>query len=310
MTIIKEFNKNLNDSLLHVKSRSGSFRSQLDIVLKSAILKSNDFKQALIIGAGKMDDFSLSFFLRYFGKVVLTDVDSDTMRSSIRNLQLQDTQRKKLVIREVEYTGFSDIHFFEDFRDQVVQFQTYDEIDHFLHDKFLELEHFMFMPDKSKQFDFIYVSPIYTQLVYNQILLECSLLRESGYPENLIKYLENKVLEEMIPIIDRFNHNLIQLLSSEGTLFVLSDIFEVDVDSNFGRRIASGIDSRDVVDQIYEEYVEKYGMGLGDYGLYSLDELLTSITHKWFIWEYKEDKSLVIKLKIYKNRSLHKEVIL
>ena len=300
MSIIKEFNHNLNQSLKRSKTENATFRNTIDVVLKSTILKNVNFRQALIIGAGKTEEFSLCFFMKYFGKVYATDVDIKTLRESIEDLEINAKLRKKLVIQELEYTGFKEHNFFEDFRSEVFKMSSLDQIEVFLEKKMKEIETYYFLPEKVNGFDFIYVSPIYTQLVYNQVLLECSLLRESGYQENLIKHIENVMLDEMVSVIERFNRNIVRLLSVDGTLFVLSDVFEVNVGSAFSRRITSGIQSRDIMDDIYEQYKESYGMGLGDFGLFNLDEMIDEVTYKWFIWPFKEDTNLIVKLKIYK----------
>ncbi len=309
MSIINQFNNRLNESLKTNRDKSDSFRNYVDVVLKSTMQKNSDFKQALIIGAGKMQDFSLSFFTRYFERVYTTDVDLSTMQNSYEFLELPRRQRPKVILEEVEYTGFDSINFFEDFREKVYLIKTFEEIDSFLSEKLSKLHQYEFYSDKFGKMDFIYVSPIYTQLIYNQILLECSLLREAGYPENLLKYIENVMLDEMVLVIDRFNSNIAHLLSVDGTLFVLSDIFEVNVGSSFCRRVTSSINNRDIMDEIYEQYKEEYGMGLGDFGLFNLDEKVSEVTYKWFIWPMKEDTNLIVKLKIYKKSNLHKEVV-
>ena len=140
-------------------------------------------------------------------------------------------------------------------------------------------------------------------------MMECSLLRESGYPEHLIKYIEQIMLEEMIGVINRFNNNIVRLMSNEARLFVLSDIFEVNVGSDFDLRIMSGIKNKEVMDRIYHSYSETYGMGLGDFGLYNLDEKMEVNLSKWLVWPFREDTNLIVKLNNYiKKENILEEV--
>lgn len=308
MDIIKEFNNKLNNSF-EKRNKSGiSFLEEVDLTLKSTIQKMDHTRQALIIGAGKMEDFSLCFFVKYFDKVVVTDIDIKTSKEVVSKMNLRKSERQKVILKELEYTGFGIFDFFEDFRKDIVKAKSFDEIELFLNEKIENIKKYSFLEYDFKKYDFIYVSPIYTQLIYNQILLECSLLRQSGYQENFLKFIENKMLDEMIQIIDRFNQNLQHLLSENGVLFVLSDVFEVNVGSPFDLRISTAIKNRDVTDGLYESYKKKYGMGFGDYGLYSLDEKMEVLRYKWLIWPFKESTNLVVKLKIYKKIQPNKEV--
>jgi len=144
------------------------------------------------------------------------------------------------------------------------------------------------------------MSPIYTQLVYNQVLRECSILRESGYPEHMIKYIENIMLDKMVHVIDRFNDNIIKTLNDDGYLLVISDVLQLDKNSNFYLRVKNGIRSHEVMEEIYSAYKEKHGIGIGDYGLLNLDEKLKSYLSRWLIWPFDGSTSFVVKLKIYK----------
>ncbi|MDC0559065.1 hypothetical protein OAO42_01500, partial [Candidatus Izimaplasma bacterium] len=122
------------------------------------------------------------------------------------------------------------------------------------------------------------------------------------YPEHLIKYIENRMLDEMVEIIDRFNVGIVNLLHTDGTMFVLSDVFQVDIGSKFDLRVQAGIKNKLVMDEIYEGYVSKFGMGLGDYGLFSLDKQLQSHVSRWMIWPFTEKVNFVIKVKIYNKK--------
>jgi len=306
MSEIRYFNSQLNNSFKKRSSTKVNFRDQVDVFLKSSMIKSSNFRQALIIGAGKMDDFSLAFFIKYMDKVVISDVDIETTKKAVDALKLKKSERQKIVLREIEYTGFQFGGFFIEFSRDVLKLKTHDEIDSFINGKLEPIKKYQFLEYDVGKYDFIYISPIYTQLVYNQLMMECSLIRQSGYPEHLIKYIEQVMLEEMIGVIDRFNDNVVRLMSDKARLFVLSDVFEVNVGSDFDLRIMSGIKNKEVMDKIYQSYSKQYGMGLGDYGLYNLDEKMEENLTKWLVWPFKEETNLIVKLKNY----IKKEIIL
>ncbi len=299
MNKIKLFNYNLNNSLNYQSKSKKLFVDQVSLLLRSCVDKINAKQSICVIGSGKMEDFSLSFFVKRFEKIVLTDIDRDTVEKAVNEYHFTKNERSKITIKQVEYTGFEDDLFFDDFKERIVNARTFEKIDQILDNKLENIKHYEFMEEYKNTFDFVYVSPIYTQLIYNQVLRECSILRESGYPEHLIKYIESRMLDEMVGIIDRFNQNILNLLNDNGTLFVLSDIFQVDIGSKFDLRVQAGIKNRHVMDEIYEGYVSKFGMGLGDYGLYSLDKEIESLLSRWMIWPFTEKVNFVIKVKIY-----------
>jgi len=297
---IETFNRELNTSNKVKKNETDNFSLQVNLLLKSVYERLNGFKKAIIIGAGKMNDFSLAFFVNSFDNVILTDIDLLSVNEAQSILNLSETDSKKITKIRIEYTGFEKNQFFSDFKERIVNCLSFEKIDQVIENKLVDLENYRFLKEYEESADFVYISPIYTQLVYNQLLRECSLLRESGYPEHLIKYIESMMLDNMIGVINQVNKNIIKSLKEEGHLMALSDIFQLDIGSEFHLRVKNGIKNHAVMEEIYEGYKAKYGIGLGDFGLLNLDEKLVPYLSRWLIWPFDEKSIFVIKLKIYK----------
>ena len=300
MKFMEVFNRDLNTSLNQENKDVDAFRLQVDLILKSLVERLNDNKRVIIIGAGKMKDFSATFFVRRFEEIILTDIDMISVNEAVSNLKVSEKDKRKITKIRIEYTGFEKNSFFKDFKERIINCRTFEKIDQVISSKLEGLENYRFLKDYKNSGDLVYVSPIYTQLVYNQVLRECSVLRENGYPEHMLKYIENIMLDKMVGIIDTFNDNIISSLKDDGYLIVLSDVFQLDKKSDFYLRVKNGIRSHEVMDEIYEGYKVKYGMGIGDYGLLNLDEKLKSYLSRWLIWPFDESSSFVVKLKIYK----------
>ncbi len=300
MKLMEVFNHDLNQSLSSENEGMKAFKLQVDLILRSVIERLDESEKAIIIGAGKMKDFSLTFFVKNFNEVILTDIDLKTVNEAVKDFRYTEKLLKKLTKIRIDYTGFEKNRFFCDFKERIVNCHTFEKVDQIIKSKLNGLEDYRFLKDYNESADLIYVSPIYTQLVYNQGLRECSILRENGYPEHLIKYIESILLDEMVEVIDRFNDNIINALKPNGQLVVLSDIFQVDIGSKFYLRVKNGIRSYEVMEEIYEGYKLKYGVGLGDYGLLNLDEKLKPYLSRWLIWPYDEKSAFIVKLKIYK----------
>lgn len=309
MKIIELFNRKLNQSNLLDESSKNTFQNNNQRFLKSVVDKLPKHQKVAVIGAGKMTDFSVEYLAKRFDEVVLTDIDLLSVNEAIKYEKLPKHLLEKITKIRVEYTGFEQNQFFNDFKERIVNCHSYDKLEKVVKSKLTGLEEYKFLKDYQNSIDLLYVSPIYTQLVYNQLLRECAILRENRYPEHLIKYLEEILLDEMVYVIDRFNQNLVQSLSDEGVMYVLSDIFQIDNGSEFYYRIINGIQSHDVMEEIYLGYQRKYGVGLGDYGLINLDDKLHSTLSKWLLWEFDNEKMFVVKLKVYKKNNNKEEEI-
>lgn len=310
MKNIERFNRDLNQSSKLIKKDKESLNIQVNLLLKSIVSRLPETNRAIIIGAGKMEDFSPTFFVNSFDEVIFTDVDLSSVNETLESLGLTDTQKKKITKIRIEYTGFEKNLFFQEFKERIINYRTYEKIDQVINNRLKGLEQYQFLKDYQGSADLVYVSPIYTQLIYNQILHECAILRENRYPEHLLKHIEEKMLDEMTIIISRFNDNLINTVKDDGTLLVLSDILQVDIGSDFHLRIKNGFKNYDVMEEIYARYAKNYGVGLGDYGLLNLDKKLKTKMSRWLLWPYDDNSLFVVKLKIYiKERTMKEELI-
>lgn len=303
MKYMELFNRDLNTSLNQENKEVEAFRLQVDLIVKSLVERINNNQRVIVIGAGKMKDFSATFFVKRFDEVILTDIDMMSVNEAVDKLNINEKEKKKITKIRIEYTGFEKNTFFKDFKERIINCRTFEKIDQVISSKLDGLSDYRFLKDYENSGDLVYVSPIYTQLVYNQLLRECSVLRENGYPEHMLKYIENIMLDKMVNVIDVFNNNVITSLKEDGYLLVISDVFQLDKKSDFYLRVKNGIRSHEVMEEIYDGYKKKHGMGIGDYGLLNLDEKLKSYLSRWLIWPFDETSSFVVKLKIYKKDS-------
>jgi hypothetical protein len=103
-------------------------------------------------------------------------------------------------------------------------------------------------------------------------------------------------------VIERLNKNIKDILSPKGRLVVLSDIFQSQNGTEFDQLIKKAIQSKKETDKVYQYYQEKYGYGLGDFGLYDLDDSMKVINYRWMIWPFDQDISMVVKIKAYQKK--------
>jgi len=301
MKQIEDFNNRVNSSRLYPQENK-DFQDQINLLLKTFFEQLSSTDKACIIGAGNLSDFSLHEFLRIFNEVTLTDIDEISMKRALSFQRLSRPQYRQVDLRKIEYTGFEKFDLFNSLKERFVNCLSEDKIDQVVKHIFKTVEEYKFLEDETEQYDFVYVSPIYTQLLYHQISILADQLIGSGYPQHLGKHIKAVVLQQMPSLIDRFNNNIIGLLKKTGSVMVLSDIFELANSSGFFRRVKNSIKRHDVMEEIHEGYKKKYGMGLGDYGLYNLDDKMQQFICRWLIWPKDEDNSYIVKLKIYNNK--------
>lgn len=305
MDSVKEFNHSLNSTLKMDEKDVQNFRNEINKIFEKVFAINKQIaNQILTIGAGKINDFSLPFLLDNSKTVCLTDIDYKTVSQAVDDILNSKEDFAKVSIIDCEYTGFSKFGFFELFTNELLQVDNFGDIDKIINTKLNLIKEYLFLDEYFSKCDLVYVSPIYTQLVYQQVLRECSVLRSRGYKEYLLKYIEDSMLQEMIGVIKRFNSNLVKLLTDDGTLIIVSDILQMEVGSNFEKKVREVKGSNEGLEGIYQEYIDKYGVGLGDFGLLDLDDKINDIFSKWLIWPFSSTINFVVKVKVYKKLNI------
>lgn len=289
---MEDFNHRLNKSVNHDIKNDEAYLEQISTCLRMTIQQATKWEKACIIGAGRCRDVPLTLFLEHYKNVLVTDIDKASIQECTKN-------RRNLSVQTVEYTGFQEAQFFDRFAERMWMATTSNEIDQFIADTIETVQEYTFLDTEEGSYDFVYVSPIYTQLILHQCLNELHGLVQDGYNQELAQYMQERLLEEMPGIIERFNNNVVRLLDEGGTLFVLSDVFEMTKDTAFYRKVALSIKNQDVMDEIYHNYHEKYGFGLGDYGLHDLGTKATRLRQRWLLWNFSNTRSFAIHLHIF-----------
>ena len=296
MKHIEIFNSNLNQDTQKRYERWADYRAKIDDFLSPILADSTlEKNQALIIGCGNLDDLNLQTITKLFNKTTLTDVDLESVKEGVKR---QGISNENVEFIRVEVTGFEDSKFFDTFVQVIMETKDQDSIQAYIDDKMKIIETYHFLPDKS--YDLVLVSPIYTQLIYHQILNITQTLRELGHDPSMLEWLEAYMLNLMPGVIERLNKNIMNILSPKGRLVVLSDIFQSQNGTEFDQLIKKAIQSKKETDKVYQYYQEKYGYGLGDFGLYDLDDSMKVINYRWMIWPFDQDISMVVKIKAYK----------
>jgi len=298
LNLVEQFNHdiNLSDHLRYEKW--SNYRKQITLFFKPYFKENNSNHSLLILGAGNCDDLDISFFKSSFKSLTLADID---IESTKKGLMKQHIPIEEVTLVKADFTGHEKVAYFDHFIDELSVLSSTSEIKKYLKQKNQLITDYIFMADNIKLFDTIIISPIYTQLIYNQILNAVLVLKEMGVEQSLLDEISSEALQDMITIIDRFNQNVIRLLKPKGLVFVLSDIFQSRVNEPFYQDIIKSIDSTTKMDHLYEKYVDAYGYGLGDYGIYSMHQHFQNEMHSWLLWPFEDSLHLCVKIVSFQN---------
>lgn len=288
MNTIKSFNASLNQLNPHRFEQWKPYRDQLT---KTIIASLNDTKDdILIIGAGNSDDIDLEQLKDHCQKIYLSDIDDQALSHAVQKYHLENVS-----LLPAEYSGLAGHIEWKDFvteachitKDKHVRLlmKTY---------KKLILKH-TFLPNYERQFKTIIVSPIYTQLLFQQLQVNLKTLEKLNYSMYLINLIRQSFLNLMSILIDTFNKNLIKLLDENGKIIIVSDIFETKNGSDFLKEIKPIINDTPQMEHFYRRYQIDYGTGLGDYGLQNMSKKLTPKQSSWMIWPFTEKRMMILK---------------
>ncbi|PKK96630.1 MAG: hypothetical protein CVV58_05380 [Tenericutes bacterium HGW-Tenericutes-3] len=291
MKLIEQFNHDVNQTDQSRYLRWQSYRNEITSFIHPFIKLSG--KKLLVIGAGNCDDLDLSFLKKHFGPISLSDIDLLSMKEGILK---QGFKENEFLLNQVDYTGFESTGFFDHLIDDFMACKSTNDIESLLSRKFSLNSSLSLNSEDEDKYDLIIILPIYTQLIYNQILNITKTLEEMSFNKNLIETIKEVSLQHMVDVIDTFNNNVLNQLKTHGLMIILSDIFQSKHQEKFHHEILHSIDRRDAMDKIYQSYLETYGYGLGDYGLYSAIEHFELIDYNWLLWPFEDELDLVVKI--------------
>ncbi len=292
---IKEFNEKLNKSDINRFEKWAEYRNELTRNIVKNINVS-EYKSLLILGAGNMDDLDLNIFDKNFNEITLADIDVYALKSAINKYRPDNS---RIETKFSEFTGLEQNPIWRNFSSEIYNIHNVEEIDVIFKKLKNTVKNHKLNFDR--KYDVVIICPIYTQFILQQAFQELDILQEKGYPEGNVGYIKEKILDLLTVIIDTFNQNVIELLNYKGILIVNSDIFEAELGSDFHKEIQNTFNEIEKMENLYQLYIRKYGIGVGDFGILNMEEFISPIAFKWFEWPFDEKRLIYVKQELFKN---------
>jgi hypothetical protein len=291
MGSIKMFNQIYNENQVSRFRLWTKYREELTTFICNQT--QSKIERLLIIGAGNSDDIDLHELSKKTSHLFLSDIDKSALERAVSKYQISNTSS----IYDIDFIGLDNFEIWDNFINYMLKEKTIQGIDTVFASLKSKITNYKIEIEDLK-FDFIIISPIYTQLFLLQGLKYVEILNNLNYSTILIEHITNKMLSLVKDVIYSFNSNILMLLKKDKTLIVISDIFEAAYNSEFYKE-ANNLTK---IDNIYKDYFNKYGYGLGDFGLSIMSDLALELENKWFEWPFDKEKCYFVKAVKYRKK--------
>lgn len=289
---IKKFNKNLNKDHENEQrfNRWDIYRKRItNYIIQGRTSDENG--SLLIVGAGNCEDLELGKIKDAFRSITLSDIDNESMIKGIKNQNI-----KGIEIKEIDYLGLDKNNFIEELMKQIEEKATIETIKEYIKEKLKSVVAFRELIEEESSYDYVVCTPIYTQLIFNQICESIYLyVADNRITIEEYRELERHTLDQMPKLVDTFNKGMWKLTKTKGVLIVFSDVLVDDINGKYYKLYNNGNN----FDQVLFEYAQEYGVGIGHYGLSSLDDLGEGYRSAWFLWPFYKETILFVQGKTY-----------
>lgn len=294
---IKNFNYTLNSSIpLDQKYNMWkNYRTSINSLIDIAIKNFPDYrnKSLLTCGTGESNDLDLQCICNKFDTITLSDIDIKSIQSG---MVYQGINPDNVSIMEMEYTGLSQLMFFETLYSMIKEANSVNELKRYIKSAFESIDRYKIQSMLHHQYDVVLSAPIYTQLFYPQIETILNMAKTYHlYSDYEIKEIYSAILEVAPNIINNYNDFLLEVVNEDGIILMLSDVIEDKPDGQYMTELQRHINDKALVNNIYEKYLHQYGHGFGSYGIYHLSLDIEVIHETWFIWPFSKERYFLVK---------------
>lgn len=249
----------------------------------------------LLIGSGALDDVDLKALQPHCQTLSFLDLDITATQEGIKR-QGFESQDFSLIKQDI--TGYDDLEFFHHWQQFMAQNPSFAETILYIDDKMNQVKQYDMGQLNKRSYDVVMVCPIYTQLIYHEWIELIEHHPSKSWTQNDIIKIKEYLLDLMIPLIDQVNHRIKTWVKKDGKIMAISDLIEWNPsDFQTFKQTHPALSEQDLM-EFYLSYVNQFGMGLGDYGLWSLREGLNEQLTRFVLWPFSDERIMLVQIMV------------
>lgn len=280
-------NLNRSQNLEDVYKLFSTYREEVtNIIIDLLRVRKKDDINILVFGAGNLMDIDYKQLKSFPNchQIILTDIDDLAMHRGMEFLGLSQSEFRTSSFNYIGEFVEEAMHVLVDQLNSpnISKKESIDRVEMFFEEVIEEFKRDSYLDHIFIKGDIVVVMPIYTQLLYIEI--DTKLKSTKGYP-----YIKGLILQKMIYVINEFNKKVLNCVSKDGNLIVLSDILEEKIN-----RESINETSVEIKEKI-QTYEKTYGVGLGSFGLLNICDYARPLSEYYINWKFSEDRKFLVK---------------
>ncbi|MCY9659476.1 hypothetical protein P5G65_23500 [Paenibacillus chondroitinus] len=268
-------------------------RGQIVLLINKAISSQQDVEEALIIGAGNCDDLDLIFLSRIFSKIILMDIDTESLQKGICRLDI-NLQKQFQLLGGTDLSKLDQIDFYKQFIELLENKSTASKLGLFMKVISEEIINIEILDEWKGQFSTVISSAVYTQIFYIHVLSLFWPYANNYSPEEISDIVE-QVRQLRDQIIRSYNDLIMSLAKPGGTVIVWTDALRIDVENPFPEDEFYLLKTEEERVEYLFKMTEAQGRDVAILGLKDLHDKISSQGRhlsSW-IWPFSNDKHYI-----------------
>ena len=288
---IEKFNNDVNNSgdLDRKYSEWTEYRNRISGFISDTI-KNKKLENIFVMGAGECNDVDLHFLSSRFEKIVLCDIDVQSIHDGVKRQSIADIDGDRISTVKADFTGLEEIEFFEKLSQMTSRKESTEVISKYIGEATESIKVENILREHCSKYDAVLALPTYTQLAYTQMETLLRILYEySIYPIDDLNKILTAMHHAMPKLIDNYNELILSVLKDEGMLIVLSDVMEI-TDRNTLDSISDKLGETRYIKQYLDNDSTEFGM----MGIEKIQTRIETTNYRYDIWPFDETRKYLV----------------
>lgn len=267
------------------------YRDQVSYFVESAAKKHKASGSMIVFGAGSLNDLDIKYLSSTFDKVVLTDVDEKSMLDGINRQGLNDEQKSKISIVQMDYSGAEETGFFKKLEELASKSAPVNNIIDYIKAVIPKLCTKTELLKQLGSFDLVLSCPVYTQIVFTQIETFLRIIFDCGlYNYDELNSILNAAYQSMPALLCNYNDIILSCAKADGLVVMFTDIVEMQTGDKKLSEIKQVLNSQDCKPELIERFIQDNGLELAISGREDLMSKIEIYDSLYSTWPFDDNK--------------------